>query len=108
MALAEAGASEVAVLNRTAVRAAEAAALAGGAGRVVSAGDAGEVAARADQQISVLKAEAGGRTATTAATVSGEDRVIELSRMLSGQPDSTIARRHARELLRAARSSMSG
>jgi shikimate dehydrogenase len=48
VALAEAGASEVAVLNRTAVRAAEAAALAGGAGRVVSAGDAGEVAARAD------------------------------------------------------------
>jgi DNA repair protein RecN (Recombination protein N) len=34
--------------------------------------------------------------------VSGRDRVIELSRMLSGQPDSVTARRHAAELLRTA------
>jgi DNA repair ATPase RecN len=29
----------------------------------------------------------------------GEERVIELSRMLSGHPDSDVARAHARELL---------
>jgi DNA repair protein RecN (Recombination protein N) len=58
-----------------------------------------QVAARADHQISVLKQEAAGRTVTTASTVAGEDRVIELSRMLSGHPDSDAARAHARELL---------
>jgi DNA repair protein RecN (Recombination protein N) len=58
-----------------------------------------QVAARADHQISVLKQEAGGRTVTTAAPVSGEDRVAEVSRMLSGHPDSDAARAHARELL---------
>jgi DNA repair ATPase RecN len=36
---------------------------------------------------------------TTALTVSGEDRVTELSRMLSGHPGSDVARAHARELL---------
>jgi DNA repair protein RecN (Recombination protein N) len=58
-----------------------------------------QVAARADHQISVLKQETGGRTVTTAATVSGEERVAEVSRMLSGHPDSDAARAHARELL---------
>jgi DNA repair protein RecN (Recombination protein N) len=58
-----------------------------------------QVAARADHQISVLKSEVGGRTITTAAVVTGEERVVELSRMLSGHPDSDVARAHARELL---------
>jgi DNA repair protein RecN (Recombination protein N) len=58
-----------------------------------------QVAARADQQISVRKQESGGRTVTTAAVAEGEDRVVELSRMLSGHPDSDAARAHARELL---------
>jgi DNA repair protein RecN (Recombination protein N) len=58
-----------------------------------------QVAARGDQQISVHKQESGGRTVTTAGPVTGEDRVIELSRMLSGHPDSDAARAHARELL---------
>jgi DNA repair protein RecN (Recombination protein N) len=31
--------------------------------------------------------------------VEGEERVVELSRMLSGHPDSDAARAHARELL---------
>ena len=58
-----------------------------------------QVAARGDQQISVAKREVGGRTVTTAFTVEGEDRVRELSRMLSGHPDSQAAQAHARELL---------
>jgi DNA repair protein RecN (Recombination protein N) len=58
-----------------------------------------QVAAQADQQISVDKQALAGRTVTTAATIAGEDRVIELSRMLSGHPDSDAARAHARELL---------
>jgi DNA repair protein RecN (Recombination protein N) len=58
-----------------------------------------QVAAKADQQITVRKGEAAGRTLTTAVPVGGEERVIELSRMLSGHPDSDVARAHARELL---------
>jgi len=33
--------------------------------------------------------------------VEGEERLAELARMLSGQPDSPVARRHAAELLAA-------
>jgi DNA repair protein RecN (Recombination protein N) len=58
-----------------------------------------QVASQADAQISVVKQESRGRTVTTALTVSGEDRVTELSRMLSGHPGSDVARAHARELL---------
>ncbi|MGO9855680.1 MAG: DNA repair protein RecN [Acidimicrobiales bacterium] len=60
-----------------------------------------QVASRADAQISVVKRASRGRTVTTAGTVRGEDRVRELSRMLSGHPDSDAARAHARELLGA-------
>jgi DNA repair protein RecN (Recombination protein N) len=58
-----------------------------------------QVASRADAQVSVVKQEAGGRTVTMAASVAGEERVTELSRMLSGHPGSVAARAHARELL---------
>ncbi len=60
-----------------------------------------QVASRADAQISVVKQESRGRTVTTATVVRGEERVTELSRMLSGHPDSDAARAHARELLGA-------
>ncbi len=58
-----------------------------------------QVAAQADAQISVVKRASKGRTVTTATTVDGEERVTELSRMLSGHPGSDVARAHARELL---------
>jgi DNA repair protein RecN (Recombination protein N) len=58
-----------------------------------------QVAAKADRQIAVHKEEADGRTLTSARPVEGEERVVELSRMLSGHPDSDAARAHARELL---------
>jgi DNA repair protein RecN (Recombination protein N) len=60
-----------------------------------------QVASRADAQISVVKQTARGRTVTTATAVAGEERVTELSRMLSGHPGSDAARAHARELLGA-------
>ncbi len=60
-----------------------------------------QVASQADAQISVVKGESRGRTVTTATGVQGEERVTELSRMLSGHPDSDAARAHARELLGA-------
>src|SRR5436305_5813622 len=44
------------------------------------------VAAFADHQVAVVKAEERGRTVARAEVVSGAERVVELSRMLSGQP----------------------
>ncbi len=58
-----------------------------------------QVAAQADHQLAVLKTEQGGRTLSAVAELGDEERVVELSRMLSGSPDSETARTHARELL---------
>lgn len=62
-----------------------------------------QVAAFADRQVRVDKRTRQGRTVTRAAELAGSDRVIELSRMLSGHPDSSTARAHAEELLASAR-----
>jgi DNA repair protein RecN (Recombination protein N) len=59
-----------------------------------------QVAAFADEQVAVWKEEAGGRTVAKARTLDDAGRVVELSRMLSGQPESATARGHAEELLR--------
>jgi DNA repair protein RecN (Recombination protein N) len=58
-----------------------------------------QVAAFASNQVSVRKIEGGGRVLTAAEAVTGADRVVEISRMLSGQPDSKRAQAHAQELL---------
>jgi DNA repair protein RecN (Recombination protein N) len=61
-----------------------------------------QVAAFADEQIAVTKEEIKGRTRAQAHLLEPAERVIELSRMLSGRPDSPTAHRHAEELLAAA------
>lgn len=61
-----------------------------------------QVAAYADAQVSVTKVQDEGATVARAATLGPEERVIELSRMLSGTPESQRAREHASELLTAA------
>jgi len=58
-----------------------------------------QVAAQADHQVEVRKVEAGGRTRSEVTRLDPAGRVVEISRMLSGSPDSESARRHARELL---------
>ena len=59
-----------------------------------------QIAAFADRQVAVRKrVDADGRTVTTAEVLGPEARVVELSRMLSGHPDSPTARAHAEELL---------
>jgi DNA repair protein RecN (Recombination protein N) len=58
-----------------------------------------QVAACADHQLVVTKDIDGERTVTTVKAVEGAERLVELSRMLSGSPDSATARRHAEELL---------
>jgi DNA repair protein RecN (Recombination protein N) len=57
------------------------------------------IAARADCQIRVEKAERNGRTVTEIATVTGDDRVDEIARMLAGDKEGTVSRKHAEELL---------
>lgn len=63
-----------------------------------------QVAAFADNQVTVVKQDDGSMVSVTASALDGEARVVELSRMLSGSPDSDAARRHATELLEAAAS----
>jgi DNA repair protein RecN (Recombination protein N) len=62
-----------------------------------------QVAAFADHQIVVSKSSAAGKTATSAKAVSDQEREIELTRMLSGKPDSKSGRMHAKELLEQAK-----
>jgi DNA repair protein RecN (Recombination protein N) len=58
-----------------------------------------QVAAFADQHLRVQKASDSTYTATSVQRVSGEERVGELARMLSGLADSENARTHAAELI---------
>ena len=58
-----------------------------------------QVAAQADRQVAVRKVEDGGRTRSEVSVLDPQERVVEISRMLSGSPDSESARRHALELL---------
>lgn len=62
-----------------------------------------QVAAFADQHLRVDKGvDDAGMATTTLRVLGADERVVELSRMLSGSPDSDAARRHATELLEAA------
>jgi DNA repair protein RecN (Recombination protein N) len=61
-----------------------------------------QVAAYADAQVRVAKQSDDAATVSHASLLDEGERVIELSRMLSGQPDSDAARVHAAELLATA------
>ncbi|TPW12138.1 MAG: recN [Acidimicrobiaceae bacterium] len=58
-----------------------------------------QVAALADHQVQVAKQVAAGTTTATARPLSAGERTLEIARMLSGSPDSEVAREHAAELL---------
>ena len=58
-----------------------------------------EVAAFADRHVAVHKEARRGRTSTRATVLEPAERVIEITRMLSGRPDSVTGRAHAEELL---------
>ncbi len=57
------------------------------------------IAARAERHLRVVKEEKDGRPSVRVEVLAGEERLGEIARMLSGDPGSAIARRHARELL---------
>jgi DNA repair protein RecN (Recombination protein N) len=58
-----------------------------------------QVAAAAHAHLAVTKSVERGRTVSRVSKLDGPERVRELSRMLSGRPESDAARRHAAELL---------
>lgn len=60
-----------------------------------------QVAAFADHQVSVRKEQELEKTSSEVIELSAKEREIELARMLSGRPDSSSGRAHARELLKA-------
>jgi DNA repair protein RecN (Recombination protein N) len=61
-----------------------------------------QVAAYAEAQVRVAKHSDDDATVSYASVLDDGERVVELSRMLSGQPDSDAARTHAAELLATA------
>ncbi len=61
-----------------------------------------QVASFADTQIKVTKSESGELPNIAVQTLDNSQRVIEISRMLSGSPDSENAQKHATELLQNA------
>jgi DNA repair protein RecN (Recombination protein N) len=67
-----------------------------------------QLAAYADAHFVVAKDASGGRTSATVRRVDEDERVAELSRMLSGARDSAAAARHAEELLATARDGAPG
>ncbi len=58
-----------------------------------------QIAARAQHHVLVKKAELSGVTTADTSVVTGEDRVVEIARMLGGDADREVSRAHARELL---------
>ena len=58
-----------------------------------------QIAARAHHHIVVSKSPRGGVTTADVAVVDGDSRVVEIARMLGGDPESDVSRAHARELI---------
>ena len=61
-----------------------------------------QIAARAHNHIVVAKAAKGGVTTADITVLNGSDRVVEIARMLGGDPESKVSRAHAKELLESA------
>lgn len=63
-----------------------------------------QVAAFADHHVAISKHDHDGQTVSAAMVLDHDSRITELSRMLSGSPDSSSAREHAQELVAGASS----
>jgi DNA repair protein RecN (Recombination protein N) len=61
-----------------------------------------QIAARAHHHIVVEKGARGGITTADTRVVQGDERVVEVARLLGGDPESDVSLAHARELLSAA------
>jgi DNA repair protein RecN (Recombination protein N) len=74
-----------------------------GSGQVLCVTHLAQVAAQADQQLSVSKQVAGGTIRTSVRTLDAETRVEEVARMLGGTRITATTRDHAREMLASGR-----
>ena len=70
--------------------------------RVGPAAGRGPNAARAHHHIVVAKGAREGVTTADTRVLDGDERVLEIARMLGGDPESTVSQAHARELLATA------
>jgi len=61
-----------------------------------------QVAAFGDHHVAIEKQQSGDVTVSTATPLNAQSRITELSRMLSGSPESSAAREHAEELVLSA------
>jgi DNA repair protein RecN (Recombination protein N) len=61
-----------------------------------------QVAAFADAHLSVVKRQGDDDTVSEVRLLDDQGRLVEVARMLSGQPDSSTARQHAKELIEEA------
>lgn len=61
-----------------------------------------QLAARAHHHILVAKGAKGGVTTADVRVLAGDDRVLEVARMLGGDPESQVSRAHAAELIESA------
>ena len=61
-----------------------------------------QIAARAHNHIVVAKAAKSGVTTADVTVLEGATRVVEIARMLGGDPESKVSRAHAKELLESA------
>ena len=71
----------------------------GSAGQVFVVTHLAQVASYTGSHIVIDKSTRSGMTASQARVLSNDERVVEVSRMLSGSPDSSVANEHAEELL---------
>lgn len=94
---------DAAVGGETAVRMAERLALLARGAQVLLVTHSAAIAARADRHFLVTKDISSGRPRAEVRRLEGDERLAELARMLSGDAGSSIARRHAKELLESAR-----
>lgn len=58
-----------------------------------------QIAAAADRHLVIDKGAVDGRTVSRVRSVESEERVLEVSRLLSGDPERRVSREHAQELL---------
>ncbi|MGH1338433.1 MAG: DNA repair protein RecN [Aureispira sp.] len=67
--------------------------------QVISITHSPQIAARANTHYFVRKKVAGNRTTTFVSELNQEERILEIAKMLSGNPPSEIAKQNAKELL---------